>query len=156
MSAVSETHTWSDLVFFSSVSETTRRFVDKLGLSAARIPLRRGDHALVARRPFVLITPTYGGGNGRGAVPKQVIAFLNEPRSRGLIRGVIGAGNTNFGEAYCLAGDVIADKCQVPLLYRVELLGTPRDVEAVRDGLARFLTEHHQHPVTDESEGDAS
>lgn len=156
MSAVSETHTWSDLVFFSSVSETTRRFVDKLDRPAARILLRRGDPALVAQRPFVLITPTYGGGNGRGAVPKQVITFLNDPRNRGLIRGVIGAGNTNFGAAYCLAGDVVAAKCQVPHLYRVELFGTPRDVEAVRDGLDRFLPQHPEHPTTDESEGEAA
>ncbi|MDN5821620.1 MAG: class Ib ribonucleoside-diphosphate reductase assembly flavoprotein NrdI [Brachybacterium sp.] len=156
MTDVSETSTRSALVYFSSVSETTRRFVDKLDVPAARIPLRRGDPALVACRPFVLITPTYGGGDGRGAVPKQVIKFLNDQRNRSRILGVIGAGNTNFGDAYCLAGDIVAAKCHVPHLYRVELLGTTRDVQTVRTGLARFLAEHTGHPLPDSNERAAS
>jgi protein involved in ribonucleotide reduction len=61
-------------------------------------------------------------------VPKQVIRFLNDPQNRQLIRGVIGAGNTNFGDNYCMAGDIIAAKCRVPHLYRFELMGTPEDV----------------------------
>lgn len=42
-----------------------------------------------------------------GAVPRQAIRFLNDPHNRQLIRGVIAAGNRNFGEAYGQAGDVI-------------------------------------------------
>ncbi|MDN5901271.1 MAG: class Ib ribonucleoside-diphosphate reductase assembly flavoprotein NrdI [Brachybacterium sp.] len=126
------------LVYFSSVSGNTKRFVEKLGMSAERIPLYRKDDPLVADEEFVLVVPTYGGGNGRGAVPKQVIKFLNDERNRSLIRGVIGAGNTNFGEAYCLAGDIISTKCQVPHMYKFELFGTPRDVTRVHDGLEEF------------------
>src|SRR5699024_12311861 len=50
MTDVSETSTWDGLVFFSSVSEMTRRLVDKLDMTAARIPLRRRVHALVAKQ----------------------------------------------------------------------------------------------------------
>lgn len=89
-------------------------------------------------QPFVLAVPTYGGGEPSGAVPKQVISFLNDPVNRALIRGVITAGNTNFGEHYCLAGRVVSAKCQVPELYRFELLGTGRDIEQVSNGLTRF------------------
>ncbi|WP_394215400.1 class Ib ribonucleoside-diphosphate reductase assembly flavoprotein NrdI [Brachybacterium vulturis] len=126
------------LVYFSSVSGNTKRFVEKLGMSAERVPLYPKDDPLVVDEEFVLLTPTYGGGNGRGAVPKQVIKFLNDERNRSLIRGVIGAGNTNFGEAYCLAGDIIARKCEVPHMYKFELFGTPRDVMRVHDGLEEF------------------
>lgn len=128
-----------DLVFFSSVSENTRRFVDRLGVPRVRIPLRpRVEGHLQVARPFVLVLPTYGGGERVGAVPKQVVGFLNDSVNRGLLRGVITAGNTNFGEHYCLAGPVISRKCRVPELYRFELLGTDRDVARVRDGLAEF------------------
>lgn len=127
------------LVFFSSVSENTRRFVDKLEIGATRIPLRpRVEGQLRVSRPFVLVLPTYGNGERGGAVPKQVIEFLNDPGNRALLRGVITAGNTNFGEHYCLAGAVISAKCQVPELYRFELLGTARDVVRVVEGLAEF------------------
>jgi protein involved in ribonucleotide reduction len=130
------------LVYFSSVSENTHRFVQKLGMPAIRIPVHG---RIEVDEPFVLILPTYGGGrangpdpDGGGYVPKQVIAFLNNPHNRSLIRGVIAAGNTNFGAEFCYAGNVVSRKCNVPYLYRFELMGTAEDVEAVRIGLANF------------------
>ena len=128
----------NELVYFSSVSGNTDRFVKKLGLPARRIPLFPSEPPLHVRDPYVLVLPTYGGGEGRGAVPKQVIRFLNDEGNRRLIRGVIAAGNTNFGEGYCLAGDIVAAKCEVPLLYRFEVFGTPDDVNAVHTGLEEF------------------
>jgi protein involved in ribonucleotide reduction len=136
------------LVYFSSVSGNTARFIEKLGARAIRIPLHseRSGPGLVVDEPYVLVTPTYGGGQGRGvekgAVPRQVIRFLNDEHNRSLIRGVISAGNTNFGEHFCLAGDIISRKCNVPHLYRLEVFGTPEDVERVSEGLERWQTSH--------------
>ncbi|GGI00351.1 hypothetical protein GCM10007170_37290 [Arthrobacter liuii] len=132
--------TGSQLIYFSSSSENTSRFVAKLGREVARIPLYAKDAPLLATRPYVLVVPTYGGTGGEGSVPKQVIRFLNNPQNRQLLRGVIGAGNTNFGDNYCMAGDIIAAKCQVPHLYRFELMGTPEDVTRVNQGLDTFWT----------------
>ncbi|KNB52221.1 class Ib ribonucleoside-diphosphate reductase assembly flavoprotein NrdI [Streptomyces caatingaensis] len=139
----------SGLVYFSSVSENTKRFVERLGLPATRIPLhphREGVPAVTA--PYVLVVPTYGGGAPGGAVPKQVIRFLNIEANRALLRGVIASGNTNFGADYCLAGRVVSAKCGVPELYRFELLGTERDVRAVREGLRKFWTRHSRAGTT--------
>lgn len=132
------------IVYFSSVSENTRRFVERLERPLARIPLRpRLEPMIRVARPYVLVVPTYGGGERAGAVPRQVAAFLNDPENRALLRGVITAGNTNFGEHYCLAGPIISRKCAIPELYRFELLGTAHDVRTVADGLDRFWSEHH-------------
>lgn len=133
------------IVYFSSVSENTRRFVEKLGMRSARIPLiDRTGTGFTVDEPYVLICPTYGGGKASGEsggyVPKQVIKFLNNTHNRALIRAVIAAGNTNFGEEFCYAGDIISRKCSVPYLYRFELMGTEHDVVSVRDGLAGFVT----------------
>ena len=125
-------------MYFSSASENTHRFVGKLGFRSARIPLRPKEAPLAVDEEYILLVPTYGGGSVKGAVPKQVITFLNDPHNRSLCRGVISSGNTNFGEAYCLAGDIIASKLNVPLLYRYELLGTPTDVVRVQEGLEDF------------------
>lgn len=127
------------IVYYSSRSENTHRFVSKLGLPAMRIPQDPAD-GLSVSAPFVIMVPTYAGEGGKGAVPKQVIRFLNEAGNRANIRGVIAAGNSNFGATYGIAGDIIAAKCQVPYLYRFELLGTDEDVVNVRHGLERFWT----------------
>lgn len=132
----------ADLVYFSSVSGNTHRFVERLGKPAHRIPIYAKDPALRVDEPYVLVLPTYGGGTSGGAVPKQVIHFLNDAHNRSLIRGVIAAGNTNFGEAYCLAGDIVSQKCKVDTLYRFEVFGTPDDVEAVTTGLEEFWKAH--------------
>lgn len=138
------------LVYFSSVTENTRRFVERLGFPSERIPLRSGDKPLQVSEDYVLVVPTYGGGNLRGAVPKQVIHFLNDPVNRKHCRGVISGGNTNFGTAYCIAGDIVAAKVGVPHLYKFELLGTPEDVTRVQEGLKEFwLTTAPTTPTRD-------
>lgn len=126
------------LVYFSSASGNTERFMARLGLDALRIPTSPRDVMPEPEAPFVLITPTYADGQGRGAVARQVIRFLNDPRRRQLLRGVIATGNRNFGRLFACAGDVIASKCQVPVLYRFELAGNETDLLRVRTGLARF------------------
>ena len=139
----------STLVYFSSSSENTLRFMERLGLPAIRIPLNERERIQVDE-PYILVVPSYGGGGPHGAVatrsgggtagavPRQVIRFLNDPHNRQLIRGVIAAGNRNFGEAFARAGDVISQKCGVPYLYRFELMGTQQDVENVRKGVNEF------------------
>ncbi len=126
------------IVYFSSATGNTRRFIEKLGFPAERIPLRAGDPFLNVDYDYVLIVPTYGGGNLKGAVPKQVIKFLNDETNRSHCLGVISSGNTNFGTAFCLAGDVISAKVGVPHMYKFELLGTSDDVSRVQTGLEEF------------------
>lgn len=125
-----------DIVYFSNLSENTKRFVEKLDLTSRRIPLNwLGDEPFMAYGPYVLVVPTYGGSKEGKQIPQQVVDFLNIKKNRDLLRGVIGTGNTNFGETYCRAAERIAAKTGVPLLYRVELLGTPDDVREVLERL---------------------
>ena len=91
-------------VVASGARTETARY--SLGLPAVRIPLNERERIQVDE-PYILIVPSYGGGGTAGAVPRQAIRFLNDPHNRQLIRGVIAAGNRNFGEAYGRAGDVI-------------------------------------------------
>ena len=126
------------LVYFSSASGNTARFISQLSLAAARIPVSPKEAMPELPDDYVLICPTYADGEGRGAVPKQVIRFLNAPEHRARLRGVIATGNRNFGRFYGMAGDVIAAKCAVPLMYKFELAGTTADLARVREGLSKF------------------
>lgn len=126
------------LVYFSSGTQNTHRFVTKTGLKSARIGCSMKDAVLQITQPFVLVVPTFAGDDGRGAVSKPVIRFLNDSTNRSLIRGVIASGNRNFGATFGIAGNVISDKCAVPFLYRYELAGTEDDVINVQTGLKKF------------------
>ncbi|HEQ9358151.1 TPA: class Ib ribonucleoside-diphosphate reductase assembly flavoprotein NrdI [Streptococcus pyogenes] len=131
------------IVYFSSKSNNTHRFVQKLGLPAQRIPV--DNRPLEVSTHYLLIVPTYaaGGSDAKGAVPKQVIRFLNNPNNRKHCKGVISSGNTNFGDTFALAGPIISQKLQVPLLHQFELLGAATDVKKVQAIFARL--KHHTH-----------
>ncbi|QQC49537.1 class Ib ribonucleoside-diphosphate reductase assembly flavoprotein NrdI [Streptococcus dysgalactiae] len=132
------------IVYFSSKSNNTHRFVQKLGLPAQRISI--DDSPVEVGVDYLLIVPTYaaGGSDAKGAVPKQVIHFLNNPTNHKHCKGVISSGNTNFGDTFAIAGPIISQKLQVPLLHQFELLGTTTDVKKVQAIFARYR--HQKHP----------
>jgi len=124
------------LVYYSNFSENTKRFVEKVTDNGIRIPVRASDaRDFRVARDYILVVPTYGGGAEGPAIPKPVRVFLNNPANRDLLRGVIGTGNTNFGEHYCKAADMISAKTGVPIIARVEITGTLEDVELVKKRL---------------------
>ena len=125
-----------DIVYFSNYSGNTKRFVEKLDEQhAIRIPIDRGAGPITVDQPYILMVPTYGGGSSRAAIPRQVRAFLNVKENRALLRGVVGFGNTNFGEHFCKAADIISAKTGVPVIARVEVFGTNEDVIKVKERL---------------------
>lgn len=136
------------IVYYSSKSNNTHRFVQKLNLPNLRIALGSGRETQVSE-DYVLITPTYSGGqkdeNGKiitsGAVPRDVIHFLNQIENRKHCLAVVAGGNTNFGDSYAIAGPILAQKLHVPLLHQFELLGTSYDVEKVRQQVLELFKE---------------
>ena len=132
------------VVYFSSVTRNTDRFIQKLPVRSLRLPLKTSEPTPQLTEPFVLAVPSYGRPGGAGSVPPQVVKFLNQPVNRQHLMGVIGAGNTNFGSLFCIAAEKVAVKCQVPLLYKFELMGTPEDVHQVNQGLEQFWRQFPQ------------
>lgn len=127
-----------DIVYFSNYSGNTKRFVEKFSNNARRIPIdytADTSDVLVIDAPYILVVPTYGGGSEGHAVPRQVRAFLSKPENRELLRGVIGTGNTNFGEHYCKAAELISAKMGVPIVAKVEIFGTPEDIDKITERL---------------------
>ena len=124
------------IVYFSNYSGNTKRFVEKMDNVSIRIPINWDPASPVfVKEEYVLMVPTYGGGSERSAIPKQVKSFLNIEENRNLLRGVVGLGNTNFGDNYCKAAELIAQKTGVPVIARVEIFGTDDDVNKVKERL---------------------
>ncbi|WP_346845672.1 class Ib ribonucleoside-diphosphate reductase assembly flavoprotein NrdI [uncultured Rothia sp.] len=135
------------IVYFSSVSENTHKFIVKTGVQSLRLPLKTSEATPSVHRPFVLCVPSYGRPGGSGSIPPQAVKFLNNPLNRELMQGVIGAGNTNFGSLYCIAAEKVAAKCEVPVLYKFELMGTAEDVSNVQEGLKAFWRKNSLYPA---------
>jgi protein involved in ribonucleotide reduction len=124
------------IVYFSNYSGNTKRFVEKLGGSPIRIPISWDPaHPVYVETEYVLMVPTYGGGSDKSAIPRQVRKFLNIPSNRAWLRGVVGLGNTNFGEHFCKAAEMISQKTGVPVIAKVEIFGTDDDVIKVNERL---------------------
>ena len=123
-----------DIVYFSNYSGNTKRFVEKIDGTSSRIPIDINDSGdFLVSSEYILFVPTYGGGSEKSAIPRQVRRFLNNEQNRNLLRGVVGFGNTNFGEHFCKAADIISRKTGVPVIARVEIFGTQDDVNKVQE-----------------------
>lgn len=129
-----------DIVYFSNYSGNTKRFIEKIydgTFNVYRIPIDSGTNSsgIIATAPYVLFVPSYGGGSDKSSIPRQVRRFLNVVENRDLLRGVVGLGNTNFGQHFCKAAELISRKTGVPIIARVEIFGTQEDVSKVKERL---------------------
>ena len=116
------------ICYFSTKSKNTSRFVAKL---EATNRLQLSAEPVLITEPFLLLVGTYANHEGKNAVPKQVIDFL-KLNYKNLI-GVVSSGNRNFGSLFAISGDIISRNCNVPLLHKYELAGTPADVDIVNN-----------------------
>jgi len=61
------------VVYYSSETGNTQNFVERVGIPAVRLA-KRGEPPIMDK-PYVLIMPTYAAGDGRGALPGDVVAY---------------------------------------------------------------------------------
>ena len=84
--------------------------------------------------PYVLMTPTYDQPRG-GFTPRPVTQFLEKYAH--LMVGVLGSGNLNFQEYYCQAAIDISKQHGVPIVHRVDIMGTADDYRTIDGGMAQ-------------------
>ena len=116
------------IVYWSSNSGGTRRVAEALGTDTVELADYDGTS------PYVLACPTYDQPRG-GFTPKPVQQFLEEHAH--LMVGVLGLGNRNFGEKYCQAAHDISKQFNVPVLWRIEIMGSQEDLAIVDSGMAQ-------------------
>ena len=131
------------IVYYSTSTNNTHAFVEKLGMESIRIPRRFSEEIPVIDKPYCLIVPTYKGGKDitgteESSVPQQVHRFLEEESNRKMAKLVVAGGNINFGEYYCVAGKEIQERYGIPYKYRFELRGNENDVKILQDNLKTF------------------
>ena len=119
------------IVYWSSNSGGTRRVAEALNTNTVEL----ADYDCVS--PYVLMCPTYDQPRG-GFTPRPVQLFLEEHAH--LMVGVIGTGNLNFQEYYCQAGKDISKEHGVPIVHRIDIMGSEDDYRTIDAG----MTQHWQ------------
>ena len=114
------------IVYWSSNSGGTRRVAEALNTDTVELSNYDGVS------PYVMLTPTYDQPRG-GFTPKPVQTFLDKHAH--LMVGVLGVGNRNFGEKYCQAAHDISKQFNVPVLWRIEIMGSQEDLAVVDSGM---------------------
>lgn len=109
-----------DIVYWSGATKNTERLVKKFDLE-------RRHASQDVLNDSILFMPSYGSGG----IPKDIRRLLSHEENRNKIKAVVGTGNLNFGPLFCLAAEKVANKLGVPLLAKVEIFGTPEDVEYI-------------------------
>lgn len=107
---------------YASRTGNVESIVNSLGLEAVRI----NDGSETMDGDFILFTYT----DGYGDVPEEVVNFLLGNSQ--FLKGVIVSGDTGYGDAYCQAGDKIAEEYDVEVLNKVENSGTQDDLDAMK------------------------
>ena len=112
-------------IVYASRTGNVESIINKLGVEALRIE----DGSESVSEDYILFTYT----DGYGDVPGEVSDFLENNSAN--IKGVVVSGDTSYGDAYCGAGDVIAEDYRVPVLYKVENDGTDEDIENIKKAI---------------------
>ena len=120
-------------VYFSSKSGTTVRLINKLGGEATRIPISSLEVMPVMEGPFVLICPSYGDGEGKNSIAKQVLSFLELEDNQRHMLGIVGIGDRNFGKYFAHASVVLSQRFNVSLMHKMEVFAFGSDMLKLRE-----------------------
>lgn len=142
-------------LLYISISGNTRAFAKRLAAYAetqhaadAAAPLINLEEVSDATQnegetaPYFVMIPTYlDGGNGIDNGFNELMTtamgdYLREPGNAEWCRGIIGSGNRNFNEQYCLTAKEYCKEFKVPFLADYELRGTASDAKRIYDILA--------------------
>ena len=108
---------------FATRTGNVQSIIDRLGVTNA-VDVSIED---TIDEDYIIFTYT----DGYGDVPYEVEDFIRNNSAH--LKGVVVSGNKSFTDTYCMAGDKISAKYNVPLLYKVEEAGTDEDIKKIAE-----------------------
>ena len=116
-------------IVFASRTGNVQSMVESLNLKDS-LHIISGTEAVDS--DYILFTYT----DGYGDIPYEIEVFLTTYSDH--LKGVIVSGDLAYGEAYCVVGDIIAERYGIEFLYKFENQGTSTDrdnIQAIIDSL---------------------
>ncbi|MDD7693201.1 MAG: class Ib ribonucleoside-diphosphate reductase assembly flavoprotein NrdI [Limosilactobacillus sp.] len=137
-------------IIYTSIEGNTRAFIKRLSAYAEQQHALNEDNPLITakeisdqtipedeKEPFFVFVPTYlTGGNGIDSGFTEIMTnalgeYIESGDNAQYCVGVVGSGNRNFNEQYCLTARKYAKQFNAPFLADYELRGTSRDAEHI-------------------------
>lgn len=137
-------------ILFISIEGNTRSFLKRMTAYAAQQHTFSKDNPRIVtkeitdqtvleaeKKPFFAFVPTYlDGGNGLDSGFTELMTnalgeYIGQNDNAKLCMGVVGSGNKNFNEQYCLTARKYSAEFHVPFLADYELRGTNEDLERI-------------------------
>ncbi|MEX2804381.1 class Ib ribonucleoside-diphosphate reductase assembly flavoprotein NrdI [Streptococcus sp. H31] len=135
-------------ILYISLSGNTHSFVSRLSdylslnhnITPRLINVKELRHETFAlSEPFVALLPTYlEGGNGLDNGDQEILTtplgdFMASHDNYKYCFGIIGSGNRNFNNQFCLTAKQYAERFGFPVLDEFELRGTSSDIERIAE-----------------------
>lgn len=143
---------------YISIAGNTKNFVSKLKKYANEIHEQDANAPVINEfeidedspfssidKPFFVMVPTYlDGGNGIDNGVKELMTnsfgeWIDFKDNASHLVGVIGSGNRNFNEQYCLTAKRYAHEFDAPFIADYELRGTEEDVKRIYNVLSKSV-----------------
>lgn len=109
------------------------------------INIKELDHqTFPVEEPFVAVLPTYlEGGNGVDSGDVEILTnplgdFIAAHGNYKRCYGIIGSGNRNFNNQYCLTAKQYAKRFSFPMIGDFEMRGTISDIERLAKVILDF------------------
>lgn len=150
-------------VLFISIEGNTRSFLTRMQAFAKQqhsinpknpvIELKEITDQTVPEKeeqPFFAFVPTYlDGGDGINSGFKELMTnplgeYIANNNNAEKCMGVVGSGNKNFNQQYCLIARMYARDFNAPFLADYELRGTSEDIERIYGILSKEVNKDEQ------------
>ncbi len=150
-------------VLFISIEGNTRSFLTRMQAFAKQqhsinpknpvIELKEITDQTVPEKeeqPFFAFVPTYlDGGDGINSGFKELMTnplgeYIANNNNAEKCMGVVGSGNKNFNQQYCLTARMYARDFNAPFLADYELRGTSEDIERIYGILSKEVNKDEQ------------
>lgn len=140
---------------YISLSGNTQSFVKRLSeqlstwhnCQVSIINIKEQNHqTFPVDQPFVALLPTYlEGGNGIDNGDQEILTiplgdFIAAHNNVKNCIGIVGSGNRNFNNQYCLTAKQYSERFGFPMLGDFELRGTSSDVERIANIIVETLS----------------
>ncbi|MHC5268635.1 class Ib ribonucleoside-diphosphate reductase assembly flavoprotein NrdI [Enterococcus sp. LJL98] len=137
-------------LLFMSISGNVRSFAKRIQQLSEKMQQEHADFPIIQIKeihdnsnveeeidPYVVVVPTYliarqgSTQEDQEIMTESLREYLEDQTDLSNCLGIIGSGNKNFAQLYCLTAKQYTEQFDLPLLAEFEMRGNPKEIETI-------------------------